>query len=772
VYLSGSGTGGASEGHLIEEMHPSANRAVGVCIEGGNSIVRSCHIAATGGSALAGYNEPAGISFSGEANRVLNCDISDVSVSGTGILFASGADNFAIGNRLVGPAAYGIYYNASAAGKFRKNLAGANIADAYLGGTDAGENMVDSNDNGILDAWEMEHFGDLSHTNPVEDFDGDGLTNLQESQQGSAPNDFFNGHAPVLSASAISLTQANLFWSLDGVNLASLQGWNLERKAEGESAEAYTEIAGITGGTVRAFIDEAGAAQVGYTYRLRAFKPGAMGGSGNGYSLYSNEASVAAAQGTVAASLPLDDLLLWLKADAGVNVDPATGVVLSWTDASGHGLNASAPASANRPQRVSAAVNNQPAVRFDGANSFLSLPAGFEDFDAGLTVLSVAKPTGAPAFYQRFFDFGNGAGVNNLILCREATSSNLLYISMSADGQWITSLDAPAAIVQDSFQLLEATQGATGAGATIHKNGVLAVQGTAAAIPHVLRTSNFIGHSNWPSDPFPAEDIAEMLIFNRALSDAERGQIEDYLNLKYNLGMASADADHDGLPDDWEMQYFGHTGVDPNALAARGDGLTNLQAFQQGLNPNDFYNAKTPALAKLSGDNQTGPPGGFVPAPLVVQVSNSNGQPVMNGPVTFTVSQGGGTVQKSSNGPPGASITVLTDSGGQAKVFFKLPNAQSNTNTIVATPGSGTYSVTVAFTEYSDDGNGSYNSPFAPSNIVSTLNPDGSGTVTWTNNTDADDQNLINIREMDANGNWHIIATVPPNSTSYQFSAR
>ena len=55
----------------------------------------------------------------------------------------------------------------------------------------------DTDGNGLLDSWEIAHFGHAgidSNTDP----DGDGLTNLQESQQGSDPSDFFNGEIPVL----------------------------------------------------------------------------------------------------------------------------------------------------------------------------------------------------------------------------------------------------------------------------------------------------------------------------------------------------------------------------------------------------------------------------------------------------------------------------------------------------------------------------------------------------------------------------------------------
>ena len=50
--------------------------------------------------------------------------------------------------------------------------------------------------------------------------------------------------------------------------------------------------------------------------------------------------------------------------------------------------------------------------------------------------------------------------------------------------------------------------------------------------------------------------------------------------------LAAANTDANGLPDDWEKFYFGQTEVDPNAGAPGGGGLTNLQHFQLGSNPN------------------------------------------------------------------------------------------------------------------------------------------------------------------------------------------
>ena len=238
------------------------------------------------------------------------------------------------------------------------------------------------------------------------------------------------------------------------------------------------------------------------------------------------------------------------------------------------------------------------------------------------------------------------------------------------------------------------------------------------------------------------------------------------------------DSDGDGLPDWWERHYFGHLGLNPNTLAASGDGLTLLQSYQQGINPNDFYNGHAPTLAKISGDQQTGSPGGFVPKALLVSVTDGNGNSLPNAPVSFSVSQGGGQVQASSSGSPNASITVLTDASGQAKAYFQLPNVASNTSQIVVTPVAQSGSASPVFTESSDAGLGSGGgggnpapSPFAPTNVVANLNLDGSVDVSWTNNADPTDQTPIAIQYSDLNRNVVTAATVPAGTTAYTIPA-
>lgn len=147
------------------------------------------------------------------------------------------------------------------------------------------------------------------------------------------------------------------------------------------------------------------------------------------------------------------------------------------------------------------------------------------------------------------------------------------------------------------------------------------------------------------------------------------------------------DGDENGLPDLWERQYFGGPGVDPNA-DPDGDGLTNLQEFQQGTDPTDYYNGATPSVAIVGGDNQQGDGGTYAPDALMVEVRNSAGQLLSNAPATFLVTQGSGTLAATTELTPQSNmVSVRTADSGIAMAYFAFPRLQNHSVSITARAG-------------------------------------------------------------------------------------
>jgi len=242
--------------------------------------------------------------------------------------------------------------------------------------------------------------------------------------------------------------------------------------------------------------------------------------------------------------------------------------------------------------------------------------------------------------------------------------------------------------------------------------------------------------------------------------------------LKYLFSFnVTASASGAYIPDWWIIKYLGNLNISGTALQNTpvpwsGGQLTYAQAYEDGFNPVDYFNGQTPTLTIVSGNSQTGAPGGFVSLPLVVALTDSNGNPLYDAPVTFTVTSGGGQVQASSIGTATNAITTLTNSSGRAQMFFQLPNIANNTSSITA--ASGTTSATGTFSEYSDGGGATYRSPFGPSNIVGYINADGSEDDTWQNNTDPNDTTPIPVWYWNpSTQTWFQIDSLPAGTTSY-----
>ena len=232
-------------------------------------------------------------------------------------------------------------------------------------------------------------------------------------------------------------------------------------------------------------------------------------------------------------SLPTDDLVLRLDAQNGVTVD-GTGTVTAWTDQSGF---ANSLAATGDPTLIENELNGHDVIRFDGTGDSLraltlnSFPEGNENRSLFVVARYDGVGYGGVSYGDNSLNETFGAIVD--------PSGNL-----TAQG-WGSSNDFRTDVA------------ATGEGWLIQEliltNGVLTHFRDAVLIDtqnHVFSTdvdngNGFIIGAEIDSNPFIDMDVAEVLVYDRALSPTDRQQVENYLLEKYFSNSNSAPTAND-----------------------------------------------------------------------------------------------------------------------------------------------------------------------------------------------------------------------------------
>jgi hypothetical protein len=130
------------------------------------------------------------------------------------------------------------------------------------------------------------------------------------------------------------------------------------------------------------------------------------------------------------------------------------------------------------------------------------------------------------------------------------------------------------------------------------------------------------------------------------------------------ITIPAIDADGNGLPDSWELRYFGHTGVSAST-DDDGDGSSNLQEFQNGTDPTDYFNGIAPVVTPLVGATGELDPDGA----LSVRITAPNGNPLANAPVTLTAAEGGHWLAATPGGPGSAVLQIRSNASGTATAY-------------------------------------------------------------------------------------------------------
>ncbi|MBO6547224.1 MAG: DUF2341 domain-containing protein [Balneolaceae bacterium] len=254
----------------------------------------------------------------------------------------------------------------------------------------------------------------------------------------------------------------------------------------------------------------------------------------------------------------VDDLLFWLKGDAGTfdatsggSASTDGGVVRRWEDQSGNNRNFTTSGTAPLFQTNEATINSQNAIEFDGSSGMR-----LEDDDAenylngldGLTIFFVIEsddintdqgfwttttPSGSDdTFTIRYDDTGDNGGGDNVI----KTGMR----------------DLPVAFAQESFEDAQTTTGqivmlkwTSEVNYELYVDGVLSNPTFFQNIPTGVLTdvtTAIIGQGEQDASGSWDGLIAEVILYGTEISINDQEAVEDYLSTKYGIAIRSLTA--------------------------------------------------------------------------------------------------------------------------------------------------------------------------------------------------------------------------------------
>ncbi|MEX1233228.1 MAG: DUF1549 domain-containing protein [Planctomycetaceae bacterium] len=223
--------------------------------------------------------------------------------------------------------------------------------------------------------------------------------------------------------------------------------------------------------------------------------------------------------------LPVTDgLVLNLRADQGTELD-GEGRVIGWNDGSGKDHHARQENAAQRPIFVRNAISHQPAIRFDGERRFLQL-AGQVVTSQQHTIIAVANDRGTDQ-HREIFSNWNGSGGNS-------TTSIFLGTTGKASVRFSDDF-APAGEVVEGNRPFVLTAVADHHDALVYQNAAPLMKKGRPLASRNLTTPYVIGQQGNIDGEYWTGDVAELLVFDRPLSDRELRHVWRYLELRYEL---------------------------------------------------------------------------------------------------------------------------------------------------------------------------------------------------------------------------------------------
>ena len=229
---------------------------------------------------------------------------------------------------------------------------------------------------------------------------------------------------------------------------------------------------------------------------------------------------------------PTNSLQLWLKADSGLTTN-ATGAVAEWQDQSGNNNHALQGDEALQPKVVANALNSKPVLRFDGTDDYLNVTSapGLDIVGdiASFAVIRVDDYVNYNAIWGKTAGGGGNIPSPTDFYLTQGGGFPQLF---RGDGSAFGNVQGERAVRANSYVVIGFRQSGT---AVFHYlNGNLNGTGEITVTPFDSGTDLKIGTRE---DLFTKlkGDMAELLIYSEALTDAQVTSAMNYLRTKYGI---------------------------------------------------------------------------------------------------------------------------------------------------------------------------------------------------------------------------------------------
>lgn len=241
-------------------------------------------------------------------------------------------------------------------------------------------------------------------------------------------------------------------------------------------------------------------------------------------------------------------LQLWLDgsdastlydATTGGSLVAADGAVARWEDKSGNARHFTQSSSGSRPLRKTSQQNGKDTLLFDGSNDIL-IGSDFGDYvqsSQAATIFVVLKTLSTGRRHEIMSKQLADAGWRFLI---ESDNKATLFFDSDANNRTVVAASSTTTLSSYSVLAWRASGGSLTSSVTMRLNGTTISTSTSGSVQSVPDTSRplvigaGLGNSDTPYDSVNG-NIAEIILYNAALSDTDRAAVESYLISKWGI---------------------------------------------------------------------------------------------------------------------------------------------------------------------------------------------------------------------------------------------